>query len=172
MARDPEVLSFEHLDWLHSVEASVLNTMRNREVEFIDTRDDDGHTIGVVHYMLEFSQPTEGRLMEKVVEKLNTDQEDAAIAEQKQNFVDKRDQQIGFLLNMWPWREIRDGEPSETFLSDRELRIAAAKHFDMSDPSQDFHQFKLVQGFTVSRTKVILAVRHTSLMVSPLALER
>ena len=71
-----------------------------------------------------------------VTQKLGSEQEDAALAERRQNCKQKRSSQIGFLLDVWPWRELRAGEPSTVQMTDREMRLIGRELFDLTDPSQ------------------------------------
>ena len=71
----------------------------------------------MIHTMLEANQTYEDDLEKRLIEQLEKEQEDADTAEQKKTFVEKRERQIGFLLNVWPRRERMQSEPSESYRS-------------------------------------------------------
>ena len=114
--RDPRSFEEGYVNWESSAESSVLNKMRNRSVEIFGIRGDDHFASEIVRSKVEVNTALENSARADITQKLGSEQEDAALAEQKQVFVEKRKQQIGFLLNIWPWRVIGEREPSNHFV--------------------------------------------------------
>ena len=54
---------------------------------------------------------------------LKEERADADIAKDEADFLKRKGQQIPFLIDVWPWRELRPTEPQNSFMTGKELRL-------------------------------------------------
>ena len=48
---------------------------------------------------------------------------DACISKDEGDFLERKGQQVPFLMDVWPWQELRPTEPQNSFMTGKELRL-------------------------------------------------